>query len=165
MLMRVQKRRSSFSDDFEEAYVAEFGMRNADRPDMALSVYEIDDIASRHEQTIAEHTASLLSKPPTFFSGIDFHDPEHEATQTEGATCFQFTRASHRELRFSDVDAHRRFAESVYAQWQTRKRPVEKVRVKAYIGQRVRDGDEDWRKLCATKEHWSKWVEDSRGDR
>ena len=158
LLLRWVKRQASFDDDIEETYIAEFHRTDA-KPELTLSVYEVEDGDGPITRTHAECSAGTLGDPPRRFRSVNLNEVMGPAVVTsEGRTGFRFTEGAHRELYFKDAAALRQFVESIYNDQNARKRVSEKVAVKTYISDKRSKNDAEWVVLCSNKPKWEKWT-------
>ncbi len=159
MLLRIRKRLTSFDEPVDEAYLVEFYDQKTGSPDLALSVFEVDDAPPPITQACAEFAASFKREPPKGYSGVGVSGIKGpELVSTDGATQFKFTSDAHRELKFSNGESHRGFFEVVYNEQVTRKRTASDSDVRAHVLARCASGDDEWISLRGTKPAWDKWV-------
>lgn len=158
LLLRVIKRRTSWEKSAEEFY--ELELSNGAEADLNISVYEVRDDAQTVVRVISEHWASTKEPEPHSPCGaVDVSNTGNgtlEAVLGEG--CFEFTRTTHRELRFMNESEVRGLARLLVSERESRTRTVEREKVRTYVAERVASQDAEWVHLAASKPKWREWA-------
>lgn len=154
-LIRFAKRLSSWEPEIsdDDLLDTEFRDRNSGGPDLRPSVYEIypGDVL----QAFAEH--STTREPPLSSGGIDLGGTSRPVVETLGETGFIFTIEVHREILLTNRDDLRGLVREVRGSLAERTYPITREQVREYARDRLRRGDQEWKRARAqTDKKWLK---------
>jgi hypothetical protein len=159
LLRRVRRLASFENNDLANLWKLEF--RTGDnRPDLSISVYEVEDQTGRFAQVHAEHCASIPIDPPKRDGeGLNLSNLDGtEVVSTPGKSQFIFTRERHREVKLASADALQAAIVIIASQREERMRVVAQKEIQLYVHQQLAANDDEWVRVCASNESWQKWA-------
>jgi hypothetical protein len=156
--LRILKRYTSLEAESAEVfYRTEFMDRETGRPDLELSVFDVQ--VDRVVQAHAEFAGTYRSPESQNRGGVNLDGCSNcSVVETEGDTAFEYTRKSHRELRFLRASELEETARAAFRELTLRTHSVLMEELRKYISSRLQVFDEEWVLLCTSKPKWKKWA-------
>ena len=159
ILLRIAHRKTSLEVDGEQFYRTEFC--RGGRPDLRVSVYEVEDDKRSLCRIVAEHHAVApdRERPSTkHHFNVTGLEPRPAIPSSDTAGAFEFLKSTHREIVFKTEQELRDFAVRLRAELVGRMRTVEKADVRKFLAERLRENDPEWREFFRTVPKWREWV-------
>ena len=159
ILLRVANRLTAVEVDADQFYRTEFC--RGGRPDLELSVYDVEDNQESLCRIIAEHHAIApdQERPRTkrhfHVSGLEPRAPQPNPLPGP----FTFLRDAHGEIRFEDEGELRALAMGVHGELAERGRTIERPAVREFLTGVLRVGNPEWRAFLESTPTWQAWVE------
>jgi hypothetical protein len=167
VLVRLLKRKTSIELDASSFVQTEFTQSDGSL-DLSLSVYQLDALSDEPLVCIcAEHTAGNELNPQARACGnlAETSDWTLVESPTQNKLFnFKFSTEAHHEMKFTDEDALKQFANQLVL-WLREKNEdviksqnISKKRVTGYAYQKYLAEDFEWRKVCELSDKVKKWV-------
>lgn len=160
ILFRVAHRLTAAEVDADQFYRTEF--HRGGRPELELSVYEVEDHHPSLCQIVAEHHAIApdRGRPKKIMrhfhvSGLERRPPQ----PIPNPGPFSFLRDAHREIRFDNEDELRDLALGVYGELADRGRTIRRTQVRDFLVGLAEKGDPEWRAFLDSTPEWREWLE------
>lgn len=161
LYLRMLKRLTSLEAASAEEFLQIELTKKQGGLDLDISVYEVADEEGSVVQSRVEHTASFLNPPAGDEAGICLRGfPQIDVLEEAGATCFEYTRSTHRTLRLLDEDELRQVVQAVLEDRIRRHRLAACDNMRSYVHRRLAVNDKEWVDLCDRKDRkkWKPWA-------
>ena len=159
ILLRVARRKASVEVDADQFYKTEFYRRG--RPDLNLSVYNVEDDQKSLCRIIAEyHAIAPDQERPKTKRHFDISGLEPRTAEPTPFPCrFHFLKDAHHEVQFETEGELRDLAVGVHGELAERGRTIDQAAVWEFLAEVIKAGDPEWQAFLESAPRWRRLVE------